>query len=35
LTDEPTRQYQAGIKDWIIQNERYGRTFYAGVSAKF
>jgi TonB-dependent receptor len=35
LTDEPTRQYQAGNKNWIIQNERYGRTFYAGVSAKF
>jgi TonB-dependent receptor len=35
LTDEPTRQYQGGNKNWIIQNERYGRTFYAGVSAKF
>jgi TonB-dependent receptor len=35
LTDEPTRQYQGGRKDWIIQNERYGRTFYAGVSARF
>jgi len=35
LTDEPTRQYQAGNTEWIIQNERYGRTFYAGVSAKF
>ncbi|UIJ46640.1 TonB-dependent receptor [Sphingomonas cannabina] len=35
LTDEPTRQYQAGNRDWVIQNERYGRTFYAGVSAKF
>ena len=35
LTDEPTRQYQAGNTDWIIQNERYGRTFYAGISAKF
>ncbi|MDB5705001.1 MAG: hypothetical protein JWN66_2117 [Sphingomonas bacterium] len=35
LTDEPTRQYQAGNPDWLIQNERYGRTFYAGVSAKF
>ncbi|QNQ07869.1 TonB-dependent receptor [Sphingomonas alpina] len=35
LTDEPTRQYQGGHKDWIIQNERYGRTFYAGISAKF
>jgi TonB-dependent receptor len=35
LTDEPTRQYQSDNTDWIIQNERYGRTFYAGVSAKF
>ena len=35
LTDEPTRMYQGGIKNWTIQNERYGRTFYAGVSAKF
>ncbi|MDB5685590.1 MAG: TonB-dependent receptor, partial [Rhizorhabdus sp.] len=35
LTDEPTRQYQAGHSDWITQNERYGRTYYGGVSAKF
>lgn len=35
LTDEPTRQYQGGDPNWTIQNERYGRTFYAGVSAKF
>ncbi|WP_380874467.1 TonB-dependent receptor [Sphingomonas sp. DBB INV C78] len=35
LTDEPTRQYQGGGRDWIIQNERYGRTFYGGISAKF
>lgn len=35
LTDEPTRQYQAGNPDWLIQNERYGRTFYGGVSFKF
>jgi TonB-dependent receptor len=35
LTDEATRQYQAGRSNWVIQNERYGRTFYAGVSAKF
>jgi TonB-dependent receptor len=35
LTDEPTRQYQAGIKNWIIQNERYGRTYYLGLSGKF
>ncbi|MBO9378592.1 TonB-dependent receptor [Sphingomonas histidinilytica] len=35
LTDEPTRQYQDKRTDWIIQNERYGRTFYGGVSVKF
>lgn len=35
LTDEPTRQYQAGNPDWIIQNERYGRTFNGGMSFKF
>ncbi|WP_232475949.1 TonB-dependent receptor [Flavisphingomonas formosensis] len=35
LTDEPTRQYQGGNTNWIIQTERYGRTFYGGVSAKF
>lgn len=35
LTDEPTRQYQGQRRDWIIQNERYGRTFYAGASVRF
>ncbi|WP_260599272.1 TonB-dependent receptor [Sphingomonas endolithica] len=35
LTDAPTRQYQGDRKDWVIQNERYGRTFYGGVSVKF
>jgi TonB-dependent receptor len=35
LTDEPTRQYQAGNPNWLIQNERYGRTFYSGVSFRF
>ena len=35
LTDEPTRQYQGGNRSWLIQNERYGRTFYGGVSARF
>lgn len=34
LTDEPTRQYQAGNRDWTIQNERYGRTFWLGFSAR-
>jgi TonB-dependent receptor len=35
LTDEPTRQYQGGRRDWVIQNERYGRTFWAGASVRF
>lgn len=35
LTDEPTRQYQGGHRDWVIQNERYGRTFYAGASFRW
>lgn len=35
LTDEPTRQYQWDRPDWTIQNERYGRTFFGGVSARF
>ncbi|MGE4411444.1 MAG: TonB-dependent receptor [Sphingobium sp.] len=35
LTDEPTRQYQADNRNWTIQNERYGRAFYAGASVKF
>jgi TonB-dependent receptor len=35
LTDEPTRQYQGDRRDWTIQNERYGRTFYAGASVRF
>jgi TonB-dependent receptor len=35
LTDEPTRQYQGGGRDWVIQTERYGRTFFAGISARW
>lgn len=35
LTDEPTRQYQGDRTDWFIQQERYGRTLWGGVSAKF
>lgn len=35
LTDEPTRQYQGGERDWIVQNERYGRTFYVGASVRW
>jgi TonB-dependent receptor len=34
LTDEPTRQYQGGVRDWVSQNERYGRTFYIGASVR-
>ena len=33
-TDEPTRQYQWNRRDWLIQNERHGRTFFVGVSAR-
>lgn len=32
LTDEPTRQYQGGVRNWVTQNERYGRTVYLGAS---
>lgn len=35
LTDEPTRQYQDGNPDWLTQEERYGRTFWVGVSTRF
>lgn len=35
LTDEPTRQYQAGRRDWVIQQERYGRTFALGASLRW
>ncbi len=35
LTDEPTRQYQAGVRNWVTQNERYGRTFYVGASVRW
>ncbi|PZU58788.1 MAG: TonB-dependent receptor [Sphingobium sp.] len=35
LTDEPTRQYQGGVRDWVVQNERYGRTFYVGASVRW
>jgi TonB-dependent receptor len=35
LTDEPTRQYQAGRTDWITQTERYGRVFNAGVTLRW
>ncbi len=35
LTDEPTRQYQAGIRDWVIQEERYGRSYAVGASFRW
>lgn len=35
LTDEPTRQYQAGIRDWTIQEERYGRAYAVGASFRW
>jgi outer membrane receptor protein involved in Fe transport len=34
LTDEPTRQYQGGRRDWVIQEERYGRTFWIGAAVR-
>lgn len=35
LTDEPTRQYQGGRTDWVTQEERYGRVFTVGASARW
>jgi TonB-dependent receptor len=35
LTDEPTRQYQGGRSDWIIQTERYGRVFNLGLTVSW
>lgn len=35
LTDEPTRQYQAGRSDFVIQNERYGRSYAIGASFRW
>jgi TonB-dependent receptor len=35
LTDEPTRQYQWVRRDWVTQNERYGRTWQLGASVRF
>jgi TonB-dependent receptor len=35
LTDEPTRFSQGDMRDWIIQHERYGRTFYVGATLSF
>ncbi|TCM21672.1 hypothetical protein EDF56_101341 [Novosphingobium sp. PhB165] len=35
LTDEPVRLYPGAMRDWTIPNDRYGRTVYAGMQAKF
>jgi TonB-dependent receptor len=35
LNDEVLWEYQGGRKDWQIGYERYGRTFYLGVSARW
>lgn len=35
LTDEPTRQYQAGRRDFVIQHERYGRSYALGASFRW
>jgi TonB-dependent receptor len=35
LTDEVNREIQGGRKDWIIGHERYGRTYYAGLTARW
>ncbi|HEX2214338.1 MAG TPA: TonB-dependent receptor, partial [Mycobacterium sp.] len=35
LTDEPTRQYQAARRDWVIQDERYGRSYAIGASFRW
>lgn len=35
LTDEPTRQYQGGNRDWVIQHERYGRSYAVGASFRW
>lgn len=35
LNDEVLREYQAGRKDWLTNYERYGRTYYLGVAARW
>lgn len=35
LTDEVLREYQAGRKDWLTNYERYKRTYYVGLSARW
>ena len=35
LIDEPTRQCQAGRRDFVIQQERYGRSYAVGGSFRW
>ncbi|WP_232493228.1 TonB-dependent receptor domain-containing protein [Novosphingobium kaempferiae] len=35
LTDEQTRQFQDGMRNWTIEGERYGRSISAGIWARF
>lgn len=35
LNDEVLREYQGGRRDWLTNYERYGRTYYLGVSAQW
>ena len=35
LNDEVLREYQGGREDWLTNYERYGRTYYVGVSAQW
>lgn len=35
LNDEVLREYQGGRRDWLTNYERYGRTYYLGVSARW
>ncbi|MBL8771032.1 MAG: TonB-dependent receptor [Phenylobacterium sp.] len=35
LTDEKLREYQGGREDWLTNYERYKRTYYVGVQARW
>ena len=35
LSDEVLREYQGGRRDWLTNYERYDRTYYLGLSAKW
>jgi len=35
LNDEVLREYQGGHRDWLTNYERYKRTYYLGISAKW